>query len=131
MAARLFGYTAGFVYLMFGTLGFVVTGFEKWVVPDTEAFIFWFRLNGTLNLVHMTLGAALMVAAADSAPTARAVNAASGFILLALGVAGFWLIDRPNLNVLALNGADIVLHLVTGAAALAAAVPGPRPVETA
>lgn len=121
MAAKFFGYTVGFIYLMVGTLGFAETGFEKWIEAETPAYVFWFRLNGTLNLVHFALGGALMVAAADTEAIARAVTTLVGLTFLGLGVAGFWLTDRPEVNVLALNGADIVLHLLTAGAALTAA----------
>lgn len=131
MVARVFAIGVGAVYLLLGTFGFLWTGFEAWVEPDTEAFVMFFRLNPTHNLVHLAIGAALLVAGAGPAPTARRVVGLLAVAYLAVGVAGFFVTGSADWNVLALNTADNWLHVATGAAALAAAAAPARAAETA
>lgn len=121
MVARVVAVGLGVLYLALGTFGFLWTGFEAWVEPDTDAFVLVFRLNPSHNLVHLAIGAALVVAGAGRAGTARSVVALVGAAYLAVGVAGFWVTGAPDWNVLALNTADNLLHVATGVVALLAA----------
>lgn len=121
VAARLFAYTVGLAYVLLGVVGFAWTEFTGWLEADTGDLLLWFRLNPTQNLVHLGLGAVLMWAGTEPEGYARLGVAAVGAVLVGGGVAGFFLTGLPDWNVLALNLADNVLHLVTGAAALLAA----------
>lgn len=124
MAARAFGYVVGPLLLLLGVVGFIVTGFERWLAADTGAYVLWFQLNPLHNGVHFLLGAALLWGATDSPAAGRAVVAIAGAGYLLLGIAGFWLAGAPDANVLALNTADNILHLaIGGLAVVAAALP--------
>lgn len=118
-AARLFGYSFGFAYVALGVVAYLVTGFERWLEADVDSYVLWFRLNPTHNLVHLAIGTLLLWAGTEPEPVARIAVGLVGVLYLGVGIAGFWLVGAPDRNVLALNGADNVLHLVTGAAAVA------------
>lgn len=70
------------------------------------------------NLVHLAVGAALILAAMASAKASRTVNSVIGVVYLVVGVAGLFILDS-SANILALNGSDNALHVVSGAALLA------------
>lgn len=120
-AAKLFGYGIGGIYVILGTVGFAWTSFSGWLVADTGSYLIWFRLNPTHNLVHLAIGAFLMWAGTEPEPVARLGVALVGVLYLGAGIAGFWLAGTPDWNVLAFNFADNLLHLGTGASALAVA----------
>lgn len=125
MAAKGFAYSFGLVYIVLGAVGFAPTGFEQWLEADTGDHLVWFQLNPTLNFLHLVLGVVLMWSATEPPARARASVLLVGLAFAGLGVAGFFLTGRPEWNVLALNLADNLLHLATGAAAIVVAA---RPV---
>lgn len=121
MPARVFGFVVGALLLLLGVVGFIVTGFERWLAADTGVYVLWFQLNPLHNGLHVLLGAALLWGATDSPAAGRAIVAITGGGYLLLGLAGLWLTGAPDANVLALNTADNVLHLAIGGLALVAA----------
>ncbi|HEX2027405.1 MAG TPA: DUF4383 domain-containing protein [Nitriliruptorales bacterium] len=123
--AKGFAYSVGLVYVVLGAVGFGPTGFEQWLEADTGDHLIWFQLNPTQNFLHLVLGVVLLWSATEPPARARAVVLLIGLVFGALGVAGFFLTGRPDSNVLALNLADNLLHLATGAAAIVVAA---RPV---
>lgn len=118
MAAKLYGYVTGMLYILVAVYGFVWTGFHAWIEPDTGVYLLGLRLNPTHNLAHLVLGVTLLWAATEELPVARIAVAIVGAVFVALGIAGFWATGHPDWNVLALNTADNWLHLATGAVAL-------------
>lgn len=106
----------GLVYLLVGVLGFVVDhdGFA-----DTEGgkLLGLFEVNPLHNIAHLLIGAVLL-ASAKSLASARGANTAVGAAYLLLGIVGLFLLDS-DANVLALNGADNVLHLASAVLLLA------------
>jgi hypothetical protein len=79
-----------------------------------------FQVNHLHNVVHLLIGLAL-VATSRRLDTARGANLAIGATYLVLGVIG-WFIQDTGANVVALNEADHLLHLASGALLTAVAV---------
>ncbi len=73
--------------------------------------------------MHLAIGAALLAAAAAGWKAARSANLTVGVVYLALGILGFF-IQNTDVNILALNTADHLLHLVSGALLTAVALSG-------
>jgi Domain of unknown function (DUF4383) len=116
--ARTVAAVLGVTFVLIGVVGFLP---DPLVQPDaadgaTGALFGLLPINPLHNLVHLTIGAALLY---SSMATASAITAARivGVVYLALGVLGF--VSPRGLGLLPLGGADIVLHLGTGLALLA------------
>lgn len=112
--ARRFGNVAGTAYLALGVVGFAMTGITDFASPHGTRLLV-LEVNPLHNLLHVLLGAGLLVAASHSvaaAGTAAIVTAA------ALGAAGFIGVAITGWETpLALNSADNAVHLATAAAA--------------
>lgn len=96
----------GVLYLAVGVLGFL-----PFAHPNGALFGI-FKVNALLDLVHVVIGVAGLAAAA-SVGNSRAFGQIAGAVLVLLGVFGIFAV-RP-LGLLDLGGADIGLHLVSGA----------------
>jgi hypothetical protein len=97
--------------------GFLLTGLAGFLVSDDfvgqeGGSLLGFQVNGLHNVVHLLIGLALLVGARTLA-TARTANLVVGVTYLLLAVAGPFL-DGTEADVIALNGADHVLHLLAG-----------------
>jgi hypothetical protein len=105
---------AGAFYVILGAAGFAVTG-SVGFVQTTGALLFGvFELNGLHNVVHLAVGAVLLVAATRRVPVARTINAIVGAAFFAVGLVGLFIIGG-DLNILAINGGDEVLNFATAA----------------
>ena len=103
------GAIVGGFFVLIGLLGFTVTGGVGFFATEGGMLGNLFQLNVFHNVIHILIGAALVLAALSNRAAARAVNSSLGFALLILGFAGLLLIGT-EFNVLALNAADNVLH---------------------
>jgi hypothetical protein len=101
----------GVVYALVGIAGFFVS--ETFAARTDDDLLGLFQVNHLHNVVHLLIGVAL-IATSKRLDTARGANLAIGVTYLALGVLGP-LITVTALNVIALNGADHLLHLGSGA----------------
>jgi uncharacterized membrane protein YuzA (DUF378 family) len=114
----------GAVFTLIGLLGWLVTGFDDFAGRAHETLL-GFELNPLHNIVHLVIGIAGLVLArrADWART-------YGWMLfVGYGVTFFYglaVSSREEGNLLSLNAADNVLHVVTALAGLAIAVSGSR-----
>ena len=108
---RLLGAVFGVVYLLVGAAGFAVTGGVGLAATEGNPLII-FEVNPLHNVVHLAIGAALLLAARSSVKAARGANLAVGAVYLLVGALGLVIIGSPA-NLLALNGADNVLHLAS------------------
>jgi hypothetical protein len=115
---RLLGYVLGAVYLLIGALGFAVTGGVGFAAQDGNTLL-GFEVNPLHNIVHLLVGAVLLLGASRGVAAARSANIAVGGTYLAVGIIGLFILDS-SANILALNSADNVLHLVSAAALLGA-----------
>jgi len=107
---RLLATVFGVVYLLVGVLGFVVTGFSSFAGTSGDKLIV-FEVNPLHNIVHLAIGA-LLLAASRAVATAKAADTGVGAVYLLVGILGLFLLDS-SANILALNGADNVLHLAS------------------
>lgn len=109
----------GVVYLLVGVVGFFVTG-DVGFTSETGDATLLLELNPLHNIVHLAIGAVLLIGGFAGAGAAKSVNMLIGAVLLVVGVAGFFV--SGSLNILALNAADNLVHIVTGVLALAVAL---------
>jgi hypothetical protein len=115
---RLLGVVFGVVYLLIGTLGFLVTGGVGFVATEGGLLFGIFEVNILHNVVHLVIGAALLLGGMSSVNAAKTFNSVVGAGYLVVGLAGLFLVGTA-LNILALNVADNVLHFATAAVLLA------------
>ena len=108
----------GVVYTLVGLAGFFVS--ETFAERVDDDLLGLFQVNHLHNVVHLLIGLAL-VATSRRLDTARGANLAIGATYLVLGVIG-WFIQDTGANVVALNEADHLLHLASGALLTAVAV---------
>lgn len=111
----------GAAYLLVGILGFTVTGLSGFTEHDHDQTLLGFAVNPLHNVVHLVIGAAGLLL------WRRRSTARTYGWLLALGygattVYGLIVVDDPDANVLNINGADNVLHIVSTLAGLAIAL---------
>ncbi|MFF2316780.1 DUF4383 domain-containing protein [Arthrobacter sp. NPDC058097] len=108
---RLVATVFGAVYLLVGLVGFAVTsGVGFFATEGTNLIIF--EVNPLHNVIHLAIGAALLYAGVKDIQLSRTVNTAVGAVYLLVGILGLFLLSSP-LNIIALNGADNVLHLAS------------------
>ncbi|MDV6011401.1 DUF4383 domain-containing protein [Haloechinothrix sp. LS1_15] len=117
---RVVGAAFGAVYVLVGLVGFAVTAGTGFAATS-GAHLLIFEVNPLHNLVHIAVGALLGLAAWRGTKQAMAANGLVGGVYLLVGVAGLFL-TGSELNLLALNHADNVLHLVSAAVLLGVAL---------
>ncbi len=115
---RLLATIFGAVYLVIGIAGFFVTAGRPLVGSSGGLLLGVFEVNVLHNAAHLLIGAALLMAGLSSVRAARTVTTVVGAAYLVLGLIGLFVIGSP-FNILALNGADNVLHFATAVALLA------------
>ncbi|QAV70617.1 DUF4383 domain-containing protein [Salinibacterium sp. UTAS2018] len=106
---RMLGAIVGAFFVLFGLLGFTVTNGVGFFATEGGLLANLFQLNVFHNVIHIVIGAALVLAALSHRAASRAVNAGLGFTFLVLGFAGLLLVGS-EFNILAINPADNVLH---------------------
>jgi hypothetical protein len=111
----------GAVYVVVGLVGFLVDH-DGFADRHGHKLLGLFEVNPMHNVAHILIGVVLVLAA-RSLTSARAATGVIGAAYLLLGVVGPFVHDS-DVNILALNGADDVLHLgsallLLGTAALA------------
>lgn len=105
----------GVVYLLVGVLGFFLhSGGAKFAGRTGPLLLNLFQVNGLHNVVHLAIGAVLVLAALSGHPAARSANLVVAVAYAVVGVLGI-VAHNTSLNVIAVNGADNALHLVTAA----------------
>ena len=115
---RLLGVIFGAAYVLIGVLGFTVTSGVGFFATKGGLLLGIFEVNIFHNVVHLLIGAALLIAGLSTVRAASTVNSVVGAAYLVLGLAGLFLVGTA-LNILALNVADNVLHFASAAVLLA------------
>ncbi len=110
-ANRLVGGIFGVVYLLVGIAGFFVSSGAGFAGTEGGTLIV-FEVNPLHNVVHLLIGAVLLGAATSSVRASRAANTGVGAVYLLVGLLGLFLVGS-SANILALNGADNVLHVAS------------------
>ena len=118
---RLVAVIFGAVYIVVGLLGFTVGGDGGFFSNDGELLLGVFEVNNFHNVAHLLIGAALLFAGLKNVPAAKTANLIVGAAYLLLGIIGLFIIESPA-NILAINGADNVLHYASAAVLLAVAL---------
>jgi hypothetical protein len=115
---RLLGVIVGALYILIGALGFTVTSGVGFFSTEGGVLLGIFEVNVFHNVVHVLIGAALVIAGLSNTRAASTVNSIVGAVFLVLGLAGLFLVGTA-LNIFAINVADNVLHFGTAAVLLA------------
>lgn len=102
----------GAIYVLVGILGFFVS--EQFISQEDNKLLGIFMVNHLHNIVHLLIGVALIGASRAGDRAARSTNMTIGAVYLLLGILG-WFINNTALDIVALNPADHVLHLLSGA----------------
>jgi hypothetical protein len=110
---KMLGLAFGAVYLLVGLAGFAVTGGVGFAATEGNPLIL-FEVNPLHNIVHLLVGGLLLAGALRGPATAKAVNTLVGGVYLLVGLLGLFLVGS-GANILALNGADNVLHFASAA----------------
>lgn len=128
--AQLFGLVFGAVYVLVGIAGFFVA--SEFTGGSADDKLILFPVNHMHNIVHLLIGAALLVGSAKAA-TAKTVNLVVGVAYALVAVLGFMDVVTPDL----INDrgvADDFLHLATAILAIYFGTAGaatPRPAAPA
>jgi hypothetical protein len=124
---RMLGIIFGAVYLLIGILGFFFTSSTSFVSTQGPLLIGLFEINPLHNVVHLVIGAALLIAGLSNARAARGVNTTIGAVYLIVGIIGLFISEGNNpLNILAINSADNVLHFASAVILLAVGIGADR-----
>jgi hypothetical protein len=100
----------GAIFLLTGIAGFALGAFRGQEVTTLVIF----DLNPVHSGLHTAIGAALIASTLVNDELARITCTLAGGTYLAISVVGLFLIGGGDINVLALNQADNVLHATTG-----------------
>jgi hypothetical protein len=129
---RLVGVIFGAVYLLVGILGFFVTGGVDFFATngnEAPALLGLFAVNPFHNIVHLLIGAALLIGGLSSVSAAKATNTTIGAAYLLVGLIGLFIAGDNPANILALNAADNVLHFASAILLLAVGLGAERDVR--
>ncbi len=124
---RLLATIFGAVYLLVGLVGFFVTSGIGFFATEGRNLII-FEVNPLHNIIHLAIGATLLLAGLGSVTAAKTANSTVGAVYLLVGIVGLFL-TTSALNIIALNGADNVLHLASALVLLAVGLSQDRTVS--
>ena len=127
---RLLGVVFGAVYLLVGVLGFFFTNGVGLFATEGGLLLGIFEVNPFHNVAHLLIGAALLFSGLANVKAARTTNTIVGAAYLLLGVVGLFILDSAA-NILAINGADNVLHFASAALLLAVGLGADKSARTA
>ena len=127
---RLLATVFGIVYVLIGIAGFFVTSGVGFIDTTGGLLLGIFEVNVLHNVAHILIGAALLIAGLSGVRAAKTVNAAVGAAYLLLGIVGLFIVGSA-FNILAINGADNVLHFGSAALLLAVGLGAERATTTA
>ena len=116
---RFVGLVGGVLYVVLGAIGFTVTSDIPFTGAEGGVLFTLLELNPAQNVVHLVLGAVLVITALRPTPVAAMSNAIIGTVFLALGIFGLFVHENDTLNVLALSTWGNALHFASAAVLLA------------
>lgn len=111
----------GAVYLVVGVAGFFVTGGLGVAQTQGSTLLSLFEVNPLHNVVHLGIGAALVLSYLAGRTAVGIVATLIGAVYLIVGLSGPF-VTGTDANILALNSLDHALHLGSAAALLAAGI---------
>lgn len=116
----------GVVYLLVGAAGFAVSDGYDFAGSEGGKVLGIFMVNPLHNITHLLIGALLLAAAIRGEALSSRVNRPVGGVYALLGVIGLFILDNDDVNILALNWQDNVLHFGSAGMLLAAGLLAPR-----
>jgi hypothetical protein len=122
------GWVFGAVYLVVGLAGFFVTSGVDFAGTEGKSLL-GFDVNPLHNVAHLLVGALLLFGASRGTATSRGVNTLVGAVYALLGVVGLFVLSS-DVNILALNRADNVLHVASAVLLLGVGLGADRSVRT-
>lgn len=111
----------GAAYVGVGLIGFTVTGFSNFLADTNDALLFGASINPMHNLVHVAIGAFLIVMTRFSTAVNEGALMGVGLFYIVAFVIG--VIAPDNLTIISMNGAgdgENFIHIITGVTALSA-----------
>jgi hypothetical protein len=126
---RLLGTILGAVHLFVGIAGFLVPGSTSFVDRHGGLLFGLLRVNPAQDVLHILVGASLLLAALTRLAASKVVNTVAGTLFLVVGIAGLFVVGT-GVNYLSLNGVGNVLHFASAAILLGAGLGGDRQVHT-
>jgi hypothetical protein len=126
---RLLGTVLGAVHLFVGVAGFFVPGSTSFFDRHGGLLFGLLRVNPALNVLHILVAVALLLAAFTRLAASKVVNTVAGTLFLVIGITGLFIVGT-GFNVLSLNGDDNVLHFASAAILLGVGLGGDRDVST-
>ncbi|GAB3618557.1 DUF4383 domain-containing protein [Okibacterium endophyticum] len=126
---RLVAVIFGAVYLLVGLLGWLATSGIGFISTEGGLLLGVFEVNPLHNIVHLLIGAALLIAGLKGVSAAKGMNITVGAVYLLVGIIGFFIADTAA-NILALNTADHFLHLASAIILLAVGLAADKDVST-
>ncbi|MEP6844211.1 MAG: DUF4383 domain-containing protein [Pseudolysinimonas sp.] len=115
---RIIATVVGTLYLIAGIVGWLTTAHQGFFATSGGLLVGAFGVNSFHNMLNILIGAALLLAGLSTFTAAKIVTTLTGTFCLVLGLFGLFVIGGP-VNVLALNGADNVLHFASAVLLLA------------
>jgi hypothetical protein len=128
-ANRLLGAVLGAVHLFVGLAGFLVPGSTSFVDRHGGLLFGLLRVNPAQDVLHVLVGAALLLAALTRLAASKVVNTVAGTLFLVVGITGLFVVGTGS-DYLSLNGVGNVLHFASAAILLAVGLGGDRQVHT-
>jgi hypothetical protein len=122
---RLLATVFGIAYVLIGIAGFFVTSGVGFFDTPGGLLLGIFEVNLFHNVAHIVIGAALLLAGLSGVRASKTVNSVVGAAYLVLGIVGLFVVGSA-FNILAINGADNVLHFGSAALLLAVALGAER-----
>jgi hypothetical protein len=127
---RLLATVFGAVYLLVGLLGFTASAGVGFFATKGGFLLGLFEVNIFHDVAHLLIGAALLIAGLSSIRASKTVNAIVGAAYLLLGIVGLFILNSAA-NILAINGADNVLHFASAIVLLGVGLGADKGLRTA
>jgi hypothetical protein len=127
---RLTAMIVGALWLIAGIAGFFVTTGVGFFSAAGGLLVGLFAVNPAANALALVLGAALLLTGLTTTAAAKAANIGVGTACLVLSLVGLFVVGT-DADVLALNGADNVVHSASAVLLLAVGLGADRRVKLA
>lgn len=125
---RVVGFIFGGLYVFTALAGFKVTEGLPFMAREGNPLL-GFEVNPLHNVVHLAIGLVLVLSAIAGLRASKAGNIFAGAAYLLTGLVGLFIADQREGNILAINGADNGLHLVSALLLLSVGLFADRHVE--
>jgi hypothetical protein len=127
---RLVAVILGAFYVIAGVTGLFGAAGVGFFSTTGRLLLGVFAVNSFAASVDILIGAGLVMAGLATVAASKIVTTIAGTVFLVIGIAGLFVIGN-GFNILALNGADNVVHLASAVILLAVGLGADRSVKTA